>query len=103
MCADKGRGGLIEYYINGGENNLSTSEKNEKSRGGYVYMYECVKHLVHSSYERACVSYETIFSEIKEVVGIFKSEIKETIFTNRDMKNYIDSCNKASEKCVACP
>ena len=44
----------ITYSNKGKENTSSTSEKKEKSRDGYVCMYECGKQLLHSKYERAC-------------------------------------------------
>ena len=51
-------------------------EKKEKARGGYVHIYKCVKHLLHSMYERTCAAHETTIIKMKEIVEIFNSEIK---------------------------
>ena len=38
---------------------------------------------------------------MQDIVEIFNSEIKDIHSTNRDMKNYIDSFHKESERCAA--
>ena len=48
--ADKHKETLSAYDNNGEENILSTSEKKEKAGDGYVFMYECGKHLFCSMY-----------------------------------------------------
>ena len=89
---------LSDYDIKGKENTLSTSENNEKVCYGYVPIYECGKHLVHSTYERVCTSQENTTNKIKEIVESFNSYIKEIRSTNQDMKTYIDSVkNKHAE------
>ena len=59
---DRDKEASSAYYIKGKEKNYSTSEKKEKSRDGYVCIYECGKNLLHSTYERACASQETTIS-----------------------------------------
>ena len=79
-----------EYDSKGQEKNPRTSEKKEKTRDGQVCMYECGNHLLYLTYERACVSQQKTISNMKEIVEIFKSEIKERRHKNRDMGDYID-------------
>ena len=43
--------------------------------------------------------HKTTLSQIKDIVKIFNSEIKDIHSTNQDMQTYIDSCNKEPEKC----
>ena len=69
---------LDKYYIKGEENILRY-----KSRDGYVCMYECCIHLLHSMYERACAAYQTTISHMKEIVEIFNPKINEICSTNR--------------------
>ena len=54
-------------------------------------------------YERVCASQETTISMMKEIVDIYSSEIKWIRSTNQDMKNYIDSFRKYSERRAAYP
>ena len=74
-------------------------KRKKKALDGYVHMYEYGKDLLYSTYECACTAHETTFSQIKDMVEIFNSEIKYIHSTNQDMKTYIDSCNKEPEKC----
>ena len=92
---------MSDNDIKGEKNNSSTSEKKEKVHDGYVRMYKCGKNLLHSTYERACAAYETTISQMKEIVEILNSEIKQVHSTNQGMQNYIDICHKESEVCAA--
>ena len=64
------------YNIKGMENNLSASEKKEKDHGGYDRISECGKQLSHSTYERACAAQDMTISKMKDIVEIYKYEIK---------------------------
>ena len=48
-----------------------------------------------------CVEHETPISQMRYIVEIFSYEIREINSTNRDMRNYTDSCHKESERCAA--
>ena len=87
---------LSMYDIKGKEKTSSTSEKKEKERDGYVYMYECGKYLLHSSYDHAYAEDETTINQMKEIMEIFNSEIEEILSTNWDTRNYIDIFRKKS-------
>ena len=52
------------------------SKKKEKSRDGYVHMYEWREHLFHSAYEYACTAQETTISKMKDIVDIYNYVIK---------------------------
>ena len=78
MCGkevDKYKETLSANDIKGKEKTLSMSEKKEKSRDGYVCIYEYGKHLLHSIYERTCAAHDTAISQMKEIVEIFNYEI----------------------------
>ena len=53
------------YDIKGEENTSRMSEKKEKSRDGYINMYECGKHLLHSTYEGVCEAKDMKTSKTK--------------------------------------
>ena len=67
---DKHKGTSSAYDIKDEEKNLSTSKRKEKARDGYVCMYKCGKHLLHSTYKRACAAQETTINNMKHIVGI---------------------------------
>ena len=72
---------------------MSTSEKKERSRYSYVCIYECRKHLLNSTYERAFAAREMTIRQMQDIVEIFNSEVKEICSTNQDVQNYIGSCH----------
>ena len=82
---------------------LSTSEKKEKERDGYVCIYKCGKHLFHSKYEHVWTEKKMNTSQMKEIVELLNYEIKEICSTNQDTRAYVDSCNKESERRAAYP
>ena len=84
------------YYIKGKYNTLGTSEKEEKAHDGYICIYEYVKHLLYSVYKCAWSAQYTTFSQIKNIVDTFNSEINEFLSTNRDIQTYIIICKKES-------
>ena len=94
MCADKDTQTSILYDINGEENTSRMPKKKKKSRDGYFIIYECRKHLLHSTYEHACTAQEKTISHIKEMVESFNFKTKEIRSTNREMQTYIDCCKK---------
>ena len=53
MCMDKYKQTFSAYDIQSKENTSRTSEKKEKALYIYDRMYECGKHLINSTYERA--------------------------------------------------
>ena len=82
--ADIEKENLSAFDIKGEKNTLSTSEKTENSFDGHLCMYECGKHLLHSMYEHICATHETTISKIKEIMEIFKYDIKDICSTNWD-------------------
>ena len=64
-------------------------------------MYECGKHSLHSTYERAHAAHETTIIHMKNTVEIFNYEIKDISSTNREILSYIDSCHKEPERCAS--
>ena len=67
----------LSAYDSKGEGKTSgKSEKKEKTRDGYVRMYECNKHSLHSTFECACVVQETTKSKVKYIVEIYHFKIR---------------------------
>ena len=54
-------------------------------------------------YEKVCEAHEITINQMKQIVEIFNSDIKEIRFTNQDMRNYIDSCRRYPERRAAYP
>ena len=82
---------------------MSAYEKKDKTRDGYVWIYECVKLFFPLTFERACASQETTINNMKEIVHMYKSDIEEIHATNQDMQGHIDIFHKQSESCAAYP
>ena len=64
-CVDKDKQILSVYDIKGEENTSGISENKEKARDGYVRIYECGKHLLTPTSERAFAAQEISISQIK--------------------------------------
>ena len=54
-------------------------KRKKKALDGYVHMYEYGKDLLYSTYECACTAQETTISKMKDILYIYKSEIKKYI------------------------
>ena len=64
-CADKVKQILSAYDTKGEEQTLITSENKDQACDGYVCMYKCGNHSLHSTYEQDCTAKETYTSKIK--------------------------------------
>ena len=96
--ANKDKQTSSAYNIEGEENTSSKSKNKEKARDGYVSTYECGKIFFTSTFERACTAQETPIRNIKEMLVSLNNETKELCVTNQDLRTYIDSCHKGSER-----
>ena len=77
MCADKDNKNSSAYDVKGKEKTLSTSEKRENTRDGYVHIYEYGKLFCTSTFERACAAQEMTISNMKEIADMYKYDMEE--------------------------
>ena len=84
MCyneVNKHGNNLIKYDNEGKEKNLSTSEKEEKSRDGYFSIYEYGGSFCHLTYKCACTATDYIkdvsMGLMVELFWKYKSEFED--------------------------
>ena len=85
---------MSAYDNKGEEKTPRTPEKKEKSCDSYVRMYECVKHFLHSTYERACTAQDTAVNKMIEIAEIYNYKREEIRAINWNIRVHIDSSYK---------
>ena len=103
MWKDKDKHTMSAYGIEEEKKNPSTSEKKEKAQDRYDHLYEYGKLFCTSIFEGACVAQENFINKMKEVLDIYKYEIKELHVINWHMQEHIDSFNEESESFAGYP
>ena len=63
----------------------SRHKEHVRSRGDYIRIYECVKNIYHSTYERMC----TATDSIKELYTSFIEDLLKYKSDSEDLKNCI--------------